>query len=304
MNSPIGIPIYINKNLILDLYSILINGYIESREELYLKNIDTAFRLQLGNKYTTNQGSKRTDPSDKNLVKDNSNNCSKDRSVLVDNRNGDRNQIRIRKIFTTFQFFNNMKSIMQNNNLVKRFDELSSYDSISPVEYLEFEGRISQISVQSQINTIVSLIESFDTKELDKLIPSSSLTNFTVISKQLKKLNEFLGQNNTTTMIIENSHFKSILNVNTNFFLDKNSYIYDDVNCNCKVFCKIIKVLNHNEKINLLSKTCEQDYYTKLLLQTKQFLDILNQNNILVPEMFSCEVMYPAIQAIPIAMYI
>lgn len=305
----INTPIYINRNLILDLYSILIDGYIDSREILTANSTDNNLKVQGARKNGENEDSKKTDANDKNIVNGKGNNCSEEFLGYLEHKNSSRNQIRIKKTYTSFQMFNKMKEIMKKNNMIKTIRNTDI--KASPIvfgEYIEFEGVISSISVQSQINTVINIFECYDPKVLDKLLISKDaeapITNYSVLLKQLKILSDLLSKNNTVTMIMENNHFSSVLNVNLNYFLDKNSYIYDQVNCKCRVLCKVIKTTKEHECINLLDKTCMSDYYEKLLESVKQYLSVLDKNNIIAPQTFSTNIDYPAIQAIPIAMYV
>lgn len=298
------IPIYINKNLILDLYSVLINGYVDNLEEILLKNIDNIFRIQGSHRNAQGKDCKFTDPKDKNTFKDFSNALTKDDELTIDARNSNRKQIRIRKNFTIFQLFNVLKLLMEEKKLINA--NPNNFYTIKVGDYLELTGTISPLSLESQIVSVIDLLEAYGPKELDKLLPDSDnyKTNFTIILEQLKKLLEILKQNNTTCMIIVNPHFTTILNVNTNFFLDKNSYIYDNVNCKCNILCKVTKTSKDDENFNLLSKTCGEVYYSKLLDETARLLDILKLNKILVPDVFFYKINSPFIQAVPIAMYI
>lgn len=305
----INTPIYINRNLILDLYSILIDGYIDSREILSANFNDVDLKVQSTRKNGENKDNKKTDPNDKNIVKDKGSNYSEEYFGYLDNKNSSRDQIRIKKIYTSFQIFDKMKEIMKKNNMIKTIGSTDiKGNHIVFGEYIEYECIISSISIQSQINTVISIFEAYDPKVLDKLLISKDeevpLTNYSVLLKQLKILSDLLSKNNTVTMMATNNHFRSVLNVNLNYFLDKTSYIYDDVSCKCRVLCKVIKVTNENQCINLLNKTCMIDYYEKLLELLNQYLSVLNKNGIIVPKISSTKINYPAIQAIPIAMYI
>lgn len=197
-----------------------------------------------------------------------------------------------------------MKDIMYNNSIIKNINNVLNYG-----DYVEFEGIISSISLQSQLNGLINILESYDTKILDKLLlekdKAEPLTNFSVILKQLKNLTDQLSRNSTVNMLIKsNTSLYTVLNVNLNYFLDKNSYIYDNVNCNCRVLCKVIKIVDQDGYIDLLDKTCMSNYYNQWLQQLKYYLNVLKKNNIIVPEEISNKLYFPAFQAIPIAIYV
>jgi hypothetical protein len=305
----INAPIYINRNLILDLYATLIDGYIDYQEILTANFNDNNLKVQSSHRKGENKEDKKTDTKDKNVVNEIGSNYLDEYFGCIDVKNSSRDEMRIKKIYTSFHIFNKMKELMKENRMIKTIrDTEVKGNQLALGEYMEFEGTISAVSIQSQINTAISIFEAYDPKVLDKLLISKdteeSLTTFSVLLKQLKILSDLISKNNTVTMIVENSHFSFVLNVNLNYFLDKNSYIYDQVNCKCKVLCKVIRVTGENESINLLDKTCMADYYEKLLELLKLYLSVLEKNNIIVPKIMSTKIGYPSIQAIPIAIYV
>ncbi|WP_143287294.1 DUF6414 family protein [Caloramator quimbayensis] len=296
-----------NRNLILDLYSTLISGYIESKEDLFLKTKDNFAKFQIDNKVSKGKDNKKTDPNDKNNVTGNSYSDVLDYYGNVENRNGRRVQTRLKKSFTTFTIYNSLRKIMYSKNMIKGNDE-SEFDDIMPMDFIEFNAVMPPISLESEIFSVISLIEAYDTKLLNKLLPYDdtkyTITNFDFIYKQLKILYDILNKNNTNYIVVNNNRFKVVLNVNLNFFMDKNYFVYDNVNCNFKVMCQVTRKIGRDERINLLDKTCIPDYYMEILNLTRSYLDILKKYDILIPQGFSCFVEYPALKATAIAMYI
>ncbi|MEW9094117.1 MAG: hypothetical protein AB2417_03450 [Clostridiaceae bacterium] len=311
MSLSIDTPIYINKNLIVDLHSILINGFIESRAVRFLEDRATLLKLQKGCKTSEGSGKKKSknNNKEKNVSKDSSLNCSEDFSAILDTRNATKNEVSIKQIFTTFQIFFDLRNIMLEKGVLKSIgnNSIMNYDT-SPGEFIEFEGHISPTSPLSQINTMIDIFECYDCKNLDKLLKSNDseepLNNYSVMLKQMKNLSACLNRNNTVNMIMDCNSFTSVLNVNVNNFSDKNAYMYDTVHCPCKVLCKVIKVVNEDNHIDLLCKTCMSDYYTELFNQAQPYLDLLAKNNIILPKEFTSKIQGPAIQVIPLAMYV
>jgi hypothetical protein len=97
---------------------------------------------------------------------------------------------------------------------------------------------------------------------------------------------------------------KAVLDINTNNFCDKNSCTYDTANCDCRVLCKVIKRVDKEDGICLLRKTGMSEYYNKFLASLLPYLKVLNDNGILVPNQFTTRIEGPAIQAVPVAMYV
>ncbi|QCX33702.1 hypothetical protein FDN13_08310 [Caloramator sp. E03] len=305
----LGIPLYMDRNIILDLYSTIINGYIESKEELFLNTKDNYIKTQLGNKISNGNDSKKTDPNDKNLVISNSLSNVKDSSLSLENRRGKRVQTRVKKSFTTFSIFNSLIKIMYSKNMIKSdLGYVEDFNSINIGDFLELYTKLSNKSLQAQISTVISIIDSYDPKVLNKLLPYDdpkfNITNFEFICKMLKNLLDILNKNNTNKIILKSKTFFMVLDVNLNYFMDKNSYIYDNVNNNFKVMCKVTRKIRENEHINLLDKTCMSSYYIDLLNLTKCYLDVLRKYDIILPEEFSYLINYPAIEAKAIAMFI
>lgn len=310
MNSTLDTPIYLNKNLTLDLHSILINGYIESRSVKSVEDCSNDLKVE-GEFKNDNRKDEKISNNDKdnNIACSTTNNNSNKFSGSLHGKNSIKSETSTKTVYTTFQIFNDLKNSMISKGLIKNISDFDITNaSFLPGDYIEFYGEISTISIQSQISTMINILETYDCKVLDDLLKNqtgyNSLTNYSIILKQFKNLNEIFNRNNTVNMILSGTSLMCVLNVNSNYFLDKSTYLYDDVGCYCKTLCKIIKFTNKNDCIDLLNKTCMSSYYNSFLEQTKPFMDLLNKNNILTPEEFLTKINGPAIQAIPIAMYI
>ncbi|MCY6959138.1 DUF6414 family protein [Clostridium brassicae] len=303
------IPIYMNKDLMLDIYSISIDGYIESRAIRCIEDNINNLKVQNSCKDGKNSGKKKANNNkEKSLAKDISTSYNNEFVTGVDARRSTRNEISIKKIYTNFQLFNNLKDIMiRENSLVSIQKRDIATGNIFYDKYTEVEGSISSISTVSQISCMIDTLEAYGCKDLDTLLKDKKekgLNNYSVILTQLKNLNNCLTKNSTVSMIIDCYGFEMVLNVNLNNFLNKSTYMYDYVGCYCKVLCKIINTVNENEYIDLLCKTCMSDYYNKFLDNMYPYLDILSENNILVPNEITTKIEGPAVEAIPISIYV
>ncbi|QBD85290.1 hypothetical protein EQG73_08785 [Clostridium tetani] len=304
-------PIYANKDLILDLYSIIIDGYLESVSIKCVKDKSDNFRIQNGGKNVESNDSKEAYTSkDKiSIVEDKCIDKYRDFSGTIDDRNSIRDEISVKRIYTNFHILNKLKDVMVEENMLKyiKKGEISS-ENIIHGEYIEVDGYISPISPITEINTMIDIIETYDDKELNKLLKNKQdreiFMDYSIILKHLKNLNKQLSAHNTTNMIIDCEYSKVVLNINTNNFSDKNVYMYDNVHCDCKILCKVIRVVDENEHIDLLCKTCMSSYYNELFKSIGTNLDILRENSIIVPNNITTEIKGPAIQAIPIAIYV
>ncbi|RXI44337.1 hypothetical protein DP145_00185 [Clostridium tetani] len=304
-------PIYANREIILDLYSIIIDGYLESVSIKCVKDKSDNFRVQNGGKNVESNDSKEAYTSkDKiSIVEDKCIDKYRDFSGTIDDRNSIRDEISVKRIYTNFHILNKLKDVMVEENMLKyiKKGEISS-ENIIHGEYIEVDGYISPISPITEINTMIDIIETYDDKELNKLLKNKQdreiFMDYSIILKHLKSLNKQLSAHNTTNMIIDCEYSKVVLNINTNNFSDKNVYMYDNVHCDCKILCKVIRVVDENEHIDLLCKTCMSSYYNELFKSIGTNLDILRENSIIVPNNITTEIKGPAIQAIPIAIYV
>lgn len=309
-------PIYLNRGLVLDLHSIFIDGSIESTSVRFVRGDTEHLKLQNYNKTGRDcaekiSGSYSAIPDDKEY--DFSTHCSKfnskDFSGNIEGSNTNTNEVTLRKISTNFSIFNNLKNTMFRDHM---FREISKEDIINEDikcgEYVEFNCGLSSLSLLNDVNNIIDILECYDCTELDKLIEKKenekNLTNYSVILKQLKLLSSYLCKNDTVNMVTNIGECRAVLNVNLDYFSDKHAYMYDTCDTACKVFGKVIKMPKKGEEICFLSKTGMSDYYRKFLDSLSPYLDILKENNIVMPNNLVIDIECPAIQVIPIAMYL
>lgn len=307
MMASIYVTIYLNKPLMLDTYSILYNGYIDNRSIRCVDDRTDSIKLQILSKSQTYESEKiSNNDKEKNKANDTTSTNNEDILGIVDGRNINRNEITIKKIYTSFDIFNNLRNDMFNKGICRVIDEENIIrNDIVCGEFVELEAILIDYSLGNYVSNLIDVIESYDSKELDKLLKDAtlpnSITNYTIILKQLKILKTYLERNSTVNMIMNMGACSVVANVNLNFFQDKNSYIYDNANFKYKVLCKVVK---NEGPINLLSKT-GMDYYNKdFLISITPYLNILKENNIIIPEKGITEIVKRVIQVIPIAMYI
>ncbi|MBU3127933.1 DUF6414 family protein [Clostridium tagluense] len=307
MIANIYMTIYLNKSLMLDSYSILGEGYIESRSIRCVADKSDNIKLQMSSKNQIVEGEKiSNNDKEKNKANDTTSTNIGDVLGMVDDRNINRNEITIKKIYTSFNLFNNFRNDMFNKKICRVIDENNIIENdIVCGEFVELEATLIDYSLSNYVSNLIDVIECYDSKELDKLLKNATLTNsiinYSIILKQLKVLKIYLERNSTVNMIMKMGDCTVVANVNLNFFQDKNSYIYDNANFKSKVLCKIVK---SGESINLLSKTGMEYYNNEFLISIAPYLNILKENNIIIPEDCITEIVKEAIEVIPIAIYI
>lgn len=87
MGTTINTPIYMDKSLILELYSIFSDGYIDSREVFCANSGDSNLRVQSTHRDGESEDNKKTDTKDKNIVMDKGNNSLDESTACLDNKN-------------------------------------------------------------------------------------------------------------------------------------------------------------------------------------------------------------------------
>jgi hypothetical protein len=294
VSSITGIPIYANRSLILDLAAGLIDGYIESTS--YKKALALTGNIRANKDYKVQETSE-----DKLKV------TTDDESSYFDGKADYRNEFNVKNIYTTFYFLNNVREALIDQNLVRNITEKEVQEGkIKGGEYVEFAGNLSTNSLCSIVATIIDILSSYDIKALDELIKNKvgGINNCSSILNQLKSLSNCLNRNNTTDIIMDIGSCCAVLDINNNNFSDKNAYVYDTANTQCRVLCKVIKYADKNDFICLLRKTAMSNFYNEFLTSLTPYLKVLNDNGILMPDKFITRVYGAAIQVIPIAMYI
>ncbi|ENK1243592.1 hypothetical protein AB2063_001738 [Clostridium botulinum] len=322
-----SMPIYLNKMLIQDLYSILINGYLQSTSIKYVTDKTDSVRLQKGlekhcrnentyskkkNKFHNREKSICNKDKERLSIK---NNCISDESNItgsLDGRNTNIKEFGVTKIFTTFHLFFDLRNMMMKQNMIKQITEKDIINNnISCGDYVEFEANMDNICIVSQLNSIIDTIECYDINKLNNIINESSKSNksyymndYNVILQELKNLNENLKRYNTRDVVVRFKNCSGVLSVNINDFPEENPYMYDIAYCNCKVLCKVLKVVQDKSNIDLLRKTGMSSHYNKFLKSINPYFSILNDNDIFTFNNIITSIQGPAIQALPIAMYV
>ncbi|EJO5346803.1 hypothetical protein NRP93_000863 [Clostridium botulinum] len=322
-----SMPIYLNKMLIQDLYSILINGYLESTSIKYVTDKTDSVRLQKGTE--KNCRNERTYSKKKNEFHNREKNiCNKDREKLsiktncisdesnitgsLDGRNTNIKEFGVTKIFTTFHLFFNLRNMMIKQNMIKEITENDIINNnINCGDYVEFQANMDTICIVSQLNSIINTMECYDITALNNLVTKTNasnknfpMNNYSIMIKELKNLNENLKTYNTRDMIMRFEKCNGVLSVDMSNFPKENPYMYDIGYCDCKVLCKVLKIVQNGNNIDLLRKTGMSNYYNNFLKSITPYLNTLNDNGILNLDNIITRVEGPAIQALPIAIYV
>lgn len=304
----VPVPIYLNKDIIYDLCSVMLDGYSESKALKCSRNNEKALKLSgEASSKSSNDNRKTCSSKDCSRVKDRSCTLANDIEGTFQNENESKYELNFKKQYTLFYLFINLRKSMKNNNLIKNISKEDIINGrIKDGEYVELEGTICADTPLNRVNNLIDIIESYDSRELDKLMKDSemadSITNYSVILKILIKLSNYLSKNNTLSLMV-NLHGCSVyMNVNVNYFSDRNAFIYDNVDSFSRVLCKVVKTISKDQEINLFSKTGMDEYYKNFILSLNPYLELLQRNKIIMPH-FEIQVNGPAVSVIPIAMF-
>ncbi|GAA0725350.1 hypothetical protein GCM10008905_20560 [Clostridium malenominatum] len=286
-----GIPIYINQALVLDLESSMFNGYIESKSVRDSEDVEVHFRNTQENRF-------QKTIQEKSVV----NNENDSGQFHGDVEFG--KDVSSRVIFTSFSRFNTVRSMMLEKNMIKPIIEGDILEGkINSGEYVEFTANMITTSLLPTINTLIGVIEAYDTKILDNLIREKlpGINNITFILGQLKFLSNSLSMNSTTDLVLNIGSSKVVLTVNLNYFSDKNAYVYDLAYSEVRILGRVSRVVDEVNYFDLLRKTATSNYYNRFLDSLSPYLRILNNNGILVPDNFTTKVNGPGLNIIPVA---
>lgn len=312
MNDLLNLFIYIDEYLIKSLSSVYLNGFIDIRTSRRICDNTLAGRIHLdeNNKIFCSDGKSRI--YNKGFKTNNKSNdfnettfYGNDRSV--ESRILGRTEEEIKRIFTTFEIHNNMITRMTDSNALKDINDISFVNSnISEGDYIRIKGCITETSISSYLDSIISLLECFPIELLDSLLVDKNLgrLNFSIILNLLKSIKNKLSCTSTDDIIMNCSDYTAILNTNSKYFLNGDCYVYDKCNCNCNVLGKVIKVCtDDNDCINLLRKLTQENYYIELLNSISPYLDLLKNLDIPIPKYPEPKIKSPTVLIAPISMY-
>lgn len=305
-----GIPIYLNRSLIDDLSSVVIDGYIDSQSVRCADDFQGFIKREDGLKHqNTNELKAANNDKEKSEAKNNSVVDGNDNKRTVDCRNFRRHEWTTKKVYTKFYLMNILEQYFLNSGDMIKFKNNIIFDNLQCNRYVDFEGRIEYESILMQVNNLIEILKDYGTSELDKLIVNKEnigpgKLNFTIMSKQLDALSKQLIIGNTQDILVDSNGVKVVVTVNVNYFWDKYGNAYDMVHENTRLLGRVTRILNKDENISLLRKTAMNRYYEELLTSYKPYLKLLRDAGIICFEEFIFDVKYPAIQVVPLVIYV
>ncbi|SHJ64839.1 hypothetical protein SAMN02745163_02356 [Clostridium cavendishii DSM 21758] len=282
--------IYLDEGLIKNLCSSMLEGYIEIRTSKVTYDRALTGRVHLENRQQLfgeerSARDEREGYKGKNTSEACSNQQSVDRDTGVEQRDCERVEEEVKKIYTIFTFHNRILDVLSNNNMLTRPSESQLINSnIIVGSFIEVTGTITTTSVLSYLDIIIDIINCYGEEYLNSLIKEDfkGNMNFSSILNMEKRLRDILALNGTQDLIVVKGNTIIILTVNTKFFMNNDAYIYDKVNCNCKIMGKVLSV---SKNISLFRKASSYEYYEKLIASFEPLMKALESKGIIVPKM-------------------
>ena len=217
MSNPFDILAYLDENLVKNLSSLVLTGYIETI------TLTQAFdkTLQAGMKEgdrleNSSQGSisksEREGFKDENKLDACNNFEHHHLDKDIDARQCIREERKIQTTYTTFVLNGSlMDHLNQKKELLHKDVTDIENDNIFTGDLIEVEGTITNSSILCYIDCLINLIDIFGADYLNTLLKGKETKmNFTMFQKMLTHLNSLLTCNNTQDLIMKVGNGKAI----------------------------------------------------------------------------------------------
>jgi len=311
MNNPFDVLVYLDENLVTNLSSLVLTGFIETitRTQAFDRTLSAGFhegdRIESSNekRITRNE---REGFKDKNKSEANNNFDHHQIEKEIDAKQCIREEKQVKTTYTTFVLNRNLIDYFNEHNQLQHKNETDiENNNIYSGDLIEIEGTITNKCILSYIDTLINLITIFGTEYLDTLSKDcAGKINFLIFLKMLTYIKSILTYNNTQDLIMKTGNGTAILNVNKDNFMNNRSSMFDKINCHCKVVGKVIKTCTEEcDSISLFRKTGQEQFYEDFFEKCKPLLECLRKNDILVPECPDLRINECAIQIMPLNIY-
>jgi len=311
MSNPFDVLVYLDENLVRNLSSLVLSGFIETitKTQAFDRTLSAGFH-QGKTLESSNQGSstriEREGFKDKSKLETNNNSLHYHIDNDMDAKQCIREEKQVKTTYTTFVLNGDLINNLNENNQLQHKNETDiENDNIYPGDLIEIEGTITNKCIVSYVDTLINLITIFEAEYLDTLAKDcAGKFNFSRFLKMLMYIKSILTYNNTQDLIMRSGKGTAILTVNKDNFMNNRCCIFDKINCHCKVVGKVIKTCSEEcDSISLLRKTGQEQFYEQFFEQCKPLLECLKKNDILVPECPDLRINEFAIQIMPLNIY-
>lgn len=311
MNNPFDLLVYLDEDLIRNLSSLVLTGFIETvtKTQAFDRTLSAGFhdgnRLERSNEGRITR-SEREGFKDKNKLEANNNSEDHHIDKNIDARQCIREEHQVKTTYTTFVLNNSLITHFNENKQLQHKNENDiENNNIYPGDLIEIEGIITNKGVIPYIDTLINLITIFGVEYLETLAKEcKGVVDFSIFLKMLTYIKSILTYNNTQDLLMTSGNGTVILTVNRDNFMNNRFGIFDNINCHCKVIGKVIKTCTEEcDSISLLRKTGQEEFYEKFFEQSEHLLECLRKNNILVPRCPDLRINECAIQIMPLNIY-
>jgi hypothetical protein len=310
MNNPFEILIYLDENLIRNLSSITLTGFIETitKTQAFDRTLSTGVhegdRLDSfkENRIIRNE---REGYKDKNKTEGNNNNLNHHMDKDIDLRQCIKEEEQVKTTYTTFMLNRRLiEQLNTNQQLLHKNQKDIENNNILSGDMIEIEGMITNQGVVPYIDALINLITIFGCEYLDGLFKDcNEKFNFSISLKMLTYIKSILTLNNTQDLIMKTETGMVVLTVNKDNFMGSRCNLFDNINCHCKVIGKVVKTCSNENCISLLRKTGQEQFYENFFEKCKILLECLKKNEIIVPECMDLIIKKNAVQIIPLNIY-
>jgi hypothetical protein len=311
MNNSFDVLVYLDENLVRNLSSLVLTGFIETITHTQAFDRTLSAEFQEGDRLeSSNQGSltriERKGFRDKNKSEANNNFLHHHIDKEIEARHCIKEERQVKTTYTTFVLNGSLINYFNENNQLQHKNENDiENNNIYPGDLIQLEGTITNKGIIPFVETLINLITIFGAEYLDTLTKECNLKiNFSIVLKMLTYMKSILDYNNTVDLIMKSGKGTAILTVNKDNFMNNKFNMFDNINCHCKVIGKVIKTCSEkNDSISLLRKTGQEEFYEKFFEQFSPLLECLKKNDIFVPECPDLRINECAIQIMPLNIY-
>lgn len=304
--------VYLDENLVKNLNSVVLNGYIDIRTFRKIKDRTIGGNIRSSNKEAKSWDYKVGKDKIQGYKTKHKNygdgfHSSNEKNFGFEGRDFDRNEQEIKKINTVFTLHHDLLNQLKRNNSVKNIENPNKVGDISIGDYIEISGSVQETSMPLYIDTLLRIFNCYGYDFLNNLIKDKQeyKLNYNIIGNLLTELRNSITVNETRDLIIKNNDISLVLPVNKNNFLSSHFNMFDLVYCRCKIFGKVMMVKEDRIKcISLLRKSSQEDYYQEVLNSIDPYLKLLEKNNILLPKKIDCNIKGKMIMILPISICI
>lgn len=305
--------IYFDDALVKSLSTSILDGFIEIRTRKCIRDRTFSGRYHMDERFqiaTTERFNKDYTKGfkSKHYYNDCNNFINKGNDGSLEDREFERVEEEIKRIYTSFSLHSQLLASLDSNNSLKRLtsNNISNLPStINEGDYIQLKGDLSTKSLCCYLDSLITIFNCCGLDRLNSLIATDSpgFMDYTGILGMLSHLYEVLLSKNTQDMVMYNSNTPVVLTTNSNCFLDNSSHMFDKSDCPCNVFGKVVKVCNDTNCINLLRKSAQETFYQEFLNSIEPYLDILKANGILLPKKPLTNVEGASLLVVPISIY-